>query len=422
MPVDAYAAVNRGVDRARKDAAYNALRTAYGDEAGDPEAFASLQQTQQRRELQPYAVPAAQANTAATQQKTTGEVDERRKGAQLNAARAVESAVKSGGDWKGILAYSASRLGMSPQEHADFESYIDKYGPAGAASIITALEKHGAPGTALPTSAIQNNEYYNTLGDDESRQRFSNFAAPPVVRTGDVAGSPTTTITPRLGPKSGAPSSATLSSLAQETDAKQQLASAAARGGAVGKGEGEAAVTDLPFSKTQKSQFISAHRAAKQAYDNSVLQIDDALKSADWTTTGLGSLTRIIPGSPAADYVAKIDGIASGEITRTMSELKKMSATGSTGFGSLVSREEDIMGSRLANFRDASSGTAKRAALRTLQSQLKLSWQNAEDMYNEELRVRSRRPEAPTSVQQSNERARDLSALPDDELFKMLDH
>lgn len=65
---------NAGVDRSRKDAAYNALHNTYGDIAGDPAAATDLQNLAQSAELQPGRVK-AQADTSAQSQAQTASIN-----------------------------------------------------------------------------------------------------------------------------------------------------------------------------------------------------------------------------------------------------------------------------------------------------------------------------------------------------------
>lgn len=141
--------------RNRQRAAYNALRSAYGDAAGDPDTAAKLEEIQQRKALLPGQVvqqgatlagtqaqtAAAQAGTAETQQKTQLQGAQAQREGQSRALSLLQDSVDpatnsvSPETYDKVVRQNAAVLGIDP-------SHVDALGqqlaqPGGAQHLET---------------------------------------------------------------------------------------------------------------------------------------------------------------------------------------------------------------------------------------------------------------------------------------------
>ena len=149
-----------GIDRKRKDAAYNALRAAYGDIAGDPEAAASLQQTEQRKQLFPGALQEqGLANTRSQQvidqSQVKAQEDEaaQRRASSLRGALVVKQAIAGGADPGAAFDQVAPLLGIPPDEAAKIRAGLVA-NPQAIDGIIKALSDQQAAAASGPRYQI----------------------------------------------------------------------------------------------------------------------------------------------------------------------------------------------------------------------------------------------------------------------------
>jgi len=379
------------IDQQRKTAAYNALRDVYGDAAGDPQAALQMQTYGQREQLFPGSldeqrlgnaqtaaqIPNIQANTAQTQSQTATLDQERARAETLRAAVALEAVRAQGGDvgaeFDRIVGPNAAAFGLTPESLPKWKQAITT-DPRVLPAIIKGLQAQDQ--------------------DQNQSNRWQQFADPQgrMWRT-DGSGGPAQ---PVLGPD-GQQLRSAQAVQAQERlgqgDRRLDIASPSGqrdvyRERQVGEAEGKNEAADLPLSGTQRVQAAAAHDSAKQAYELGIFQIGKALDDVTWKSTGVMSATRFFPGTPAADLNVRISGIAARAVLDTMREMKAMSANGSTGFGQLVTREEEIMAARYGDFQKAASPSLKREMLETLRDQLKMSWERAERAYKADIAAR----------------------------------
>lgn len=134
---------------ARKAVADTALTKQYGGIAGDPEAAASLQQTDQRAQAFPTAKAQGEANLEATQAANTKNADTARDKAMLNAAYFVKQRYDTDGPEAGAAAVddAAKLLGLSPEDAAQTKQFVTSH-PQGADALIEALKQRYASSSA----------------------------------------------------------------------------------------------------------------------------------------------------------------------------------------------------------------------------------------------------------------------------------
>lgn len=152
-------------------------------------------------------------------------------------------------------------------------------------------------------------------------------------------------------------------------------------GGELGKVQGKTAAEDIPRSRTGKVAAEAALGVTQQTFNRQIAQIDDTLGKVNWASAGLGSMTKIIPGTPAANLQAKLTSVAANIVDQTIQELKKLSATGSTGYGALSNREGELLQSRLAAISEAQSPAQLKQELANLKDQLAQSWARVSAAY-----------------------------------------
>lgn len=88
---------------------------------------------------------------------------------------------------------------------------------------------------------------------------------------------------------------------------------------------------------------------------NAINTIDDLNSRTSRFTTGLGSLTKIIPETPAANYAADLETLASDIRLGILQQMKSLSKTGASGLGALSDREGKVLESSLGSIRQDQS-------------------------------------------------------------------
>jgi hypothetical protein len=328
------------VDRTRKTAAYNALRSAYGDVAGDPVAATQLenlrqsqelfpttiatqrQQLSQARELQPGLAPqqaailaATKAGTEATQDRTAAEQLERRKNNLLAAARGIKAGMARGGDPGVLFDQYAPVLGYSPEDAAKDRAAIVA-NPGAVDDLIAALEKDTSP----PSSRWQ-------VVQDDKGNLFRLYADGRVEQVKRDDGKP---IIGYQAPQAAA-------RIAQrEPEARQRTVAAETRGrlGA----EAEATLPTLEEAAGLVDDKVDAVLAPDREK-----AFESLFGSPDFrgiTQGGFGTYGEI-PGSPAADAAADLK-LLLGDVQRAAYESLR-------GGGAITNAERESIASAYAS-------------------------------------------------------------------------
>jgi len=194
------------------------------------------------------------------------------------------------------------------------------------------------------------------------------------------------------------------------------------------KAQAETLATDSSYQKQFiKKQADSDHErvnnydktqagidAGVEGMSKTISLIDELKKDTNGYSTGWGSLLSVIPETDAGDWAAKRDTIVSRLTLETVSELKALSATGSTGFGALSEKEMKVLQDKLGSLDSSQSEPEIIKVLDSIQSDLKTSItrMNAAKQ-NEQNWMRERNGQAPLSneplstVQQSNSLIKD---------------
>jgi hypothetical protein len=98
--------------------------------------------------------------------------------------------------------------------------------------------------------------------------------------------------------------------------------------------------------------------------NNTLTTIEDAFKGTNWLTQGpLGSVLRLIPGTPMKDVDALEKMLTSDQVISAMAQVKSASENGSTGFGSMQRNEFDAILNLRTNLASTSSPEMKKRLL-----------------------------------------------------------
>lgn len=365
--------------------AYNALRQTYGDIAGDPEAAASLQKTAQTEQLFPVALEQQKATLADTnaqaeqrQAKSDQDKSDARVAATGRALDLLDATAEQGGDIGAAfdrIAPILPALGVDP-EHAGPLRQLILSNPGKIKEIRAAFEKQQTAQQQQDPVAVREYQFFQGLPPDKKAEYLN-------VKRSENLGQ------------------ARVEQGAERLAQGQQRLDLAAPGGQqaiagareVGKAEGKRTAEDLPLSETGKVKAAQELEATQQSFDVADKAIADALTDTSWLSAGpLASLGSWNPASEAlrGDLLT----VQSKVVLDTISEMKKLSATGSTGFGQLSDKEGALIQSRMGAVLQATSPRRLKRALADLQTQLEASRSRIERAYAADLKARGQAPAA----------------------------
>lgn len=341
------------MQRARKAKTDTALTARYGDIAGNPEAAASLQQTDQRAQLFPTAKAQGEASLTATQQANTKNADAERDKARLNAGLFIAQRVSADGPEAGVAAVddAAKVLGLSPEDATNIKAFITSH-PKGAEALVEALKQHYAASSAAGGAGTG-----QIVFDPDGNAHLVNR------QSGDVKDLTATGGAPLRG---SAPVQRNRALGIQESNTEQRdrLAGADAQaekaaGAAAGKVSG---INAANYSKVQSQVARSKATIAK-------LRAMPGLKAIFGSPTiakaiqsgGFGKLGAAY-GSEAADAAAAVALLKSRLFTQAFETLK--------GGGSITEPEGEAATAAVANLDRAQSYESLLAALDDLEATL----------------------------------------------------
>lgn len=127
--------INTGIDRGRKTAAYNALKSIYGDQAGDPDNWLKDTQAQANVEKQPFVAPQAAADVGQTTANTNY--------LNANTANAVETGKYIAPKSEADIAQSNAATGASQAQTATANAALPYVAPKAQAEIAASNAQTG---------------------------------------------------------------------------------------------------------------------------------------------------------------------------------------------------------------------------------------------------------------------------------------
>lgn len=404
-------ASNKITDTSRKAAAYNALKSAYGDIAGAPEQALELQSYDTRANEAPVdlaqkqlklrsdtaAAPLQQRKLAAQagqeEEITSDKSDTRQAQAILRAAQFVQGGIDRGEDPLAKFDQISPLLKLSPEMTAAARASIEK-NPAGVKDLIKAYAAKGASGPPDPSN-VREYQFYSGLSP-EQQANYLGVKRAANVGFGDVGGVRTAT---RVTP-TGQITSTPLGTLAGETNAASKIAAAKQ----VGEASGKIAAEDLPQSQVGNVKAQQQAEATKQSFDVADKAIEDATNNTGWLSAGPLSHLPDFANPAAANLRGELNTVQSKVVLDTITEMKNLSKTGSTGFGQLSDREGQLISSRLGAVLQASTPARLKKALGDLQGQLKISRDRVLKAYQGEQAIKAPKSNKPGSSDTSGGR------------------
>lgn len=385
------AALQRGRESARKENAYQALRNTYGDIAGDPEAAQALQSIEQGAQAFPLQQQQREQTIAASQQtqsfNAAREAEQTRKtqaGGILSGALYIQNARKRdpNADVGALFDRIVPTLGLSPEDAAAARQALVA-DPGAADDLVTAFRIRQGVEKGDP-SAVEEYKYFSQLPPAEQanylKVKRSGFNA---IR--DIGGVPTAI---QVAPGATAPTQTPLSTLPAEAAAANTLAGGKAAGTATGKVVGEKVASDLPLSNTEQVKAEQQAAATAQSFDVAEKAIDNALSDTGWLSAGPLSALPDFLNPSAATLRSDLVTVQSKVVLDTITEMKNLSKTGSTGFGQLSDREGQLISSRLGALLQATTPARLRKSLTDLQTQLAASRGRLERAYANDQKAR----------------------------------
>jgi len=93
----------------------------------------------------------------------------------------------------------------------------------------------------------------------------------------------------------------------------------------------------------------------------------ESIKRTGVLSAGFGSLSKVVPGTPAHNLEQFIAPLGSNLALQSLADLKAKSATGASGLGSITEKEIDILMSRIASLKTSQGPTQLRTALAEVQ-------------------------------------------------------
>lgn len=378
MPDNSLAGIQGGSalgDNVRKTMAFNALRSVYGDVAGDPDLAAKLQENAQKAKLDPIAVDQAQATLAGTQAQTAGvnattdETTTKTQGAKTEEAR--DSIYRTATYLKGVVNSddgsknledemdkhvkpNMAAWGLDPAHYEAMKSSIAR-DPSQLDSVIKSNMPKVAASTMALTS-VQNPDGTVTSGTVDKRDNSFHpltGAAPGAAVSTAVQGAQ------RANTGTAAQIEKADNDAKKLPIAQQNANSAALAAGSAAANRKEAA--DAPGGKApaapegQKPQVTAAlarmtpagrkiaigqaqqiaTQAANLATTNTIL--DNVDKQISPYTAGTGSLLSKLPGTVQKDLKSNLETLSAQGLTTWIQSLKN--AQGQTGVGRVLQSE-----------------------------------------------------------------------------------
>jgi len=125
-----------------------------------------------------------------------------------------------------------------------------------------------------------------------------------------------------------------------------------------------AAETAAEAVKTREAALTNERSAA-----NTRRVVAALLPNVSGWTAGLGSLTAVIPGTPAADLAANLDTLEANLSFERLAEMRANSPTGGA-LGQITVRELDLLGATIANIRNSQSPEQLRRNLQVIDGAL----------------------------------------------------
>lgn len=363
---------------ARKSLAYNALKAAYGDVAGDPQAAATLEATKEKQTAFPdvqqqLRAKTSQENSAAKFADVRAKAAEQtqRNAALLNGATFIQSAIDRGADPGAAFDQIAPHLGMDPDLAAGTRAEIVK-DPTSVKGFIAALQKHTA----------ESNRFQVVQGSDGKVYRVTQDGVEPLSTTEGKSLLGAQSVQGQERIDQGANRLQQQKDLAQP-GFKGDVKAAEALGAATGKRNAE----DLPASQTGQVKAAQGQEAVKQSFDVADSAIDKAVGETSWLTAGPLSHLPDFLNPQAAELRGDLNVVTSKVVLDTISEMKTLSK-GSTGFGQLSDREGALIQARLGAVLQASRPQKLKEALTALQGQLKISRDRINNAYKADRKAR----------------------------------
>jgi len=388
------------IDRGRKDRAYEALRSVYGDIAGDPESATRMQQYGERERIAPGEWEAQQQALELGRQKigqgSQAEKDaamQRRRTALLNGAQYVVSAMdraKDAGASEGsimdaaIVAFNrvAPSLGMSEE---DIQSTRDALAsdPNSARDTVAMLLGNDASAAAR-AQAAQQPRYQIVQQPDGTIVRV------PITGVGEAE-----TVTVGNQPVRGYQAPQAQERLVQGQQRIDIASPEGQRGvyGAreLGKGEGKRQVEDLPLSGTGLASAQATFDAAMQGFQVADTAAKNAMDNASWLNTGpLAALPDFINPAAAAQRADLITAMTGPVLTgiQQMREAGKAAGSTGTGFGQLTEKELALLEARWGAVLQAASPPKFKSAVEDFRKQLAASQGRVRRAYEADLKAR----------------------------------
>lgn len=384
----------------RKTAAYKALRNAYGDIAGEPEQALELQSYGARQNSIPVAQEQAETNLANT--KANAPLIQRQEAAK--AGEAEETTTDKANTRQGKAIYnganfiqSAIARGEDPLQAYDKVAPLMQLPPDKAAAVRAAIEKNPA--------VVQ--DFIKAYGPQATgaQQRFQVVQSPDgtlhrVTATGaeainDASGNP---IKAYQAPQAAERIDQGDRRLTQQYGLAQPgFKGDVAAAVATGKERGKIAAEDLPQSNVGAIKSQQQIDSTKQSFDVANDAIEKATKDTGWLSAGPLSHLPDFANPASANLRGELNTVQSKVVLDTITEMKNLSKTGSTGFGQLSDREGQLISSRLGAVLQASTPKRLKSALSDLQGQLKISRDRVLGAYEAEQKIKSPKKPAATN-------------------------
>lgn len=394
-------ASNKLTDTSRKSAAYKALRSAYGDVAGAPEQALELQSYGAREAAIPveqkqreFNLSNAQANAPLVQRQEAAKAGQEEEAAAkstqsrqgqaiYNGAQFIQSTIDKGGDPVAAYDQIAPLLGLPPDKAAAvrdaiqkdpnvIKGFISAYGPKATAGAQRFQVVQAPDGTLHRVTATGAEAITDANGNTVKA-----YQAPQAAERIDQGNR-------RLG---------------QQFDLAQPgFKGDVAAATATGKERGKIAAEDLPNSQVGNIKANQQIDAAKQSFDVANEAIENATKDTGWLSSGPLSHLPDFLNPAAANLRGELNTVQSKVVLDTITEMKNLSKTGSTGFGQLSDREGQLISSRLGAVLQASTPARLKKALGDLQGQLKISRDRVLKAYNDEQEVKGPKKAAAPSA------------------------
>lgn len=299
-----------------------------------------------------------------------GDQDALRRQAGLRAVRAIEAAVGKGVPYEqavGLVGRNTGQLFGSPDERDAVLAELLQGGPSTLAAYKAALTEPLKPGD-LP-SQIQVAEYYRNLSPQDKAVASEAWRTPKTFESGGSV---------RLV----GPGGAQLELMSPEETARGEyrVKAAGAEGAATGKAAGEIVAEDLPRSQRASREAANVVDSRRQRLDLVGSTIDEAIKQANVFTTGIGSLSAALPGTPAANLAANLATIEANVGFDELQRLRDMSPTGGA-LGQVSERENVLLQSVLSALKQSQGPEQFKKNLERVKKQMNESWQRIADAY-----------------------------------------